>query len=153
MKSMNRRYSELSRLPTVKERFEYLKLNGKIGDFTFNGHRWMNQGFYRSPKWKQARNLVIIRDNGNDLGVDGFPIGKKILVHHMNPVTLEQLENDEDILYDPEFLICVSEATHNAIHYGDQNLLPKLPVERRPGDTCPWKRLSLDQLNQISMLT
>jgi len=136
---MIRTYSDLRRLPTLKERFEYLKLAGKVGADTFGFDRYLNQRFYKLGKWKSARNYVIIRDNGCDLGVEGYEIGDKVLVHHMNPITLDNVLEMDDALFDPEFLICVSHDTHNAIHYGDANLLPKLPIERRPGDTCPWK--------------
>lgn len=136
---MIRTYSDLRRLKTLKERFEYLKLAGKVGTDTFGFDRYLNQRFYKLGKWKSARNYVIIRDNGCDLGVEGYEIGDKVLVHHMNPITLDNVLEMDDALFDPEFLICVSHDTHNAIHYGDANLLPKLPIERRPGDTCPWK--------------
>lgn len=136
---MIRTYSDLRRLTTLKERFEYLKLAGKVGADTFGFDRYLNQRFYKLGKWKSARNYVIIRDNGCDLGVEGYEIGDKVLVHHMNPITLDNVLEMDDALFDPEFLICVSHDTHNAIHYGDANLLPKLPIERRPGDTCPWK--------------
>lgn len=136
---MIRTYSDLRRLKTLKERFEYLKLAGKVGTDTFGFDRYLNQRFYKLGKWKSARNYVIIRDNGCDLGVEGYEIGDKVLVHHMNPITLDNVLEMDDALFNPEFLICVSHDTHNAIHYGDANLLPKLPIERRPGDTCPWK--------------
>lgn len=136
---MIRKYSDLRRLATLQERFEYLKLAGKVGADTFGFDRYLNQRFYKLGKWKEARNYVIIRDNGCDLGVEGYEIGDKVLVHHMNPITLDNVLEMDEALFDPEFLICVSHNTHNAIHYGDANLLPKLPIERRPGDTCPWK--------------
>ena len=136
---MIRKYSDLRRLATLQERFEYLKLAGKVGADTFGFDRYLNQRFYKLGKWKEARNYVIIRDNGCDLGVEGYEIGDKVLVHHMNPITLDNVLEMADALFDPEFLICVSHDTHNAIHYGDAKLLPKLPIERRPGDTCPWK--------------
>lgn len=134
-----KRYSELKRLQTFQERFDYAKLKGYVGAETFGSARYINQMFYRSKKWKDARNQAIIRDNGCDLGIDGLEIFDMILVHHLNPITEEDIENDNPCLYDLENLICVSQSTHNAIHYGDRALLPKLPSERRPNDTCPWK--------------
>lgn len=133
-------YSELITLPTFEERFKYLQLNGTVGKDTFGFDRYLNQIFYRSQRWKSIRDLIIIRDNGCDLGVQGYEIHGRILIHHMNPITLEDLENESDYLLNPEYLICVTHNTHNAIHYGDENLLIKLPPERRPNDTCPWKR-------------
>lgn len=135
-----RTYSELSKLQTFEERFEYLKLDGRIGESTFGFDRYMNQIFYRSSKWKSIRDFVIIRDNGCDLGVEGFEIYGKILIHHMNPITIRDIEIESAYLMDPEFLICTVLNTHNAIHYGDKNLLPVLPVERSRNDTCPWRR-------------
>ena len=135
-----RTYSELITLPTFEERYEYLRLNGRVGVDTFGFDRYLNQQLYqRSPKWRKARNTVIIRDNGCDLGVEGFEIFGKITVHHINPITMEDILYDRDWIYDPEFLICTSHNTHNAIHYGDKNLLITGPVERTPNDTCPWK--------------
>lgn len=134
-------YSELILLPTFKERFEYLKLSGLVGKETFGFDRYLNQVFYqRSQKWKAIRDKVIIRDNACDLAMDGYEIHNRVIVHHMNPITIEDLENESDFLLDPEFLICTTHATHNAIHYGDVNLLYLGPVERVPNDTCPWKR-------------
>lgn len=136
-----RTYSELIALPTFEERYEYLRLNGRVGVDTFGFDRYLNQQLYqRSPKWRKARNTVIIRDNGCDLGVEGFEIFGKITVHHINPITMEDILYDRDWIYDPEFLICTSHNTHNAIHYGDKNLLITGPVERTTNDTCPWKR-------------
>lgn len=137
---MIRRYSELILLPTFLERFGYLSLSGKVGEETFGFDRYLNQLFYRSKRWRSVRNEIIVRDNGCDLGIEGLDVSDKIIVHHMNPVSLEELEFDNESLYNPDFLICVSHQTHNAIHYGDANLLPKAPVERKPNDTCPWKR-------------
>lgn len=136
----NRCYSELITLPTFKERFEYLKLGGRIGRDTFGFDRYVNQQLYqRNPKWKSARDRVIIRDNGCDLGVEGHEIYGKIIVHHMNPITMDDIINERDWIFDPEFLICTIHNTHNAIHYGDEGLLIIAPTERRPNDTCPWK--------------
>lgn len=136
---MIRRYSELISYYNFLDRYNYLKLKGQVGLDTFGLDRYLNQTLYRSYKWRKTRDEVLIRDNGCDLGIDGYDISGKIIVHHMNPLTLEQIEDDDPIIYDPEFLICVSHITHNAIHYGDESLLPKLPVERVPYDTCPWR--------------
>lgn len=134
-----RSYRELSRLRTFDERFEYLKLNGLVGDQTFGFERSMNQMLYTSSKWRRLRNQIIIRDNGCDLGLAGYEIPDKIIVHHMNPMTVDDLKEFSEDVFNPEYLICVSFITHNAIHFGDKNLLPQFPVERQPGDTCPWK--------------
>lgn len=133
-------YSELVHIPTFEERYEYLRLNGFVGTETFGFDRYLNQIFYRSQRWKRIRDLVIIRDNGCDLGVEGYEIHGKILIHHMNPITIEDIEKESAFLLDPEFLICTTHITHNAIHYGDESLLIKAPVERVPNDTCPWKK-------------
>lgn len=139
--SIIRTYSELITLPTYLERFNYLKLDGRVGAETFGFDRYLNQQFYhRDSKWKQVRDLVIIRDNGCDLGVEGYEIHEKIIVHHMNPITMDDIIHKRDWIYDPEFLICTVHNTHNAIHYGDEHLLYKAPLERKPNDTCPWKR-------------
>lgn len=136
-----RTYSELITLPTFEERFEYLRLDGKVGVETFGFDRYINQLFYqRSQDWKKVRDIVIFRDNGCDLGIEGREIYDRIIVHHMNPVTKEDLVNGTDILLNPEYLISTIKRTHDAIHYGDANLLIKDTVERRPNDTCPWKR-------------
>lgn len=136
---MIRRYSELIRYDTFLDRYHYLNLVGQVGIETFGLDRYLNQTLYRSSRWRRTRNQVILRDNGCDLGVEGFDIFDKIIVHHINPLSVQDIEEDVDEIYDPEFLICCSFDTHNAIHYGDERLLPQLPVERRPGDTCPWK--------------
>ncbi|MBQ8829677.1 MAG: hypothetical protein IJ022_06260 [Burkholderiaceae bacterium] len=134
-------YSELSRLQTFEERYRYLRLRGAVGEETFGFDRYLNQVFYqRSPKWKKVRDFVIVRDNGCDLGLDGYDIYGKILVHHMNPITLKDLERESEYLLDPEFLICTSLNTHNAIHYGDESLLITTPIVRTKNDTCPWRR-------------
>ena len=138
---MIRTYAELSRLQTFEERFEYLRLDGEVGKDTFGFDRIFNQKFYRSAEWKRVRDQVIIRDNGCDLGVLGHEIyGQRILIHHMNPISLEDLERKTEILMNPEYLITTIHNTHNAIHYGDEDLLIKLPRERSKNDTCPWKR-------------
>lgn len=135
-----RTYSELITLPTFEERFEYLQLNGAVGEETFGFDRYLNQVFYRSRRWKLIRDSIIIRDNGCDLGVEGYDIYGKIIIHHMNPLTIRDIEHESDYLLNPEFLISTTLNTHNAIHYGDKNLLITAPVERRKNDTCPWKR-------------
>lgn len=133
-----RTYSDLVKLETFDERFEYLSLGGEVGVATFGFDRWMNQQFYRSFEWKQARRTVILRDDGCDLGVPGWEISENPLVHHMNPVTARDLANGESWVLDPEYLILTSHRTHNAIHYGDASLIQRAPVERRPGDTKLW---------------
>jgi hypothetical protein len=135
----NRCYRELQKLKTFEERFQYLKLSGIVGESTFGFDRYLNQMLYNSKRWKKTRDKIIIRDNACDLGVNDYEMHGKIFIHHMNPISLDDFEIDNDLLYDPEFLICTSFDTHNAIHYGDESLLPKLPVERRPNDTCPWR--------------
>lgn len=136
-----RTYSELITLPTYIERFNYLKLDGRVGVDTFGFDRYLNQQFYhQDPKWKQTRDLVIIRDNGCDLGVEGYEIHGKIIVHHMNPITMDDIIHKRNWIYDPEFLICTVHNTHNAIHYGDERLLTTGPIVRTKNDTCPWKR-------------
>lgn len=135
-----RTYSELITLPTFEDRYEYLKLNGKIGEETFGFDRYINQQLYqRSQKWKSVRDKVIIRDNGCDLSMDGYEIWGKIIIHHMNPITIEDIERESDFVFNPEYLISTSLNTHNAIHYGDENLLIKAPIERTKYDTCPWR--------------
>lgn len=135
---MNRCYSDLIKLPTFEERFKYLKLGGEVGKDTFGFDRWINQRFYKSAEWKRARRDVIIRDEGQDLGMDGYELHNAIYVHHMNPILPKDIVDAEEWILNPEFLICVSFNTHQAIHYGDEDLLPKIIV-RRPNDTCPWK--------------
>ncbi|WP_330633942.1 hypothetical protein [Blautia glucerasea] len=140
MKKMIRTYSELIKLKTFKDRFEYLKLDGIVGEETFGFDRYMNQIFYKSREWTSVRRAVIIRDNGCDLGVEGYEIHGKILIHHMNPINLSDIVHKTDELLNPDYLITTVLSTHNAIHYGDASLLPALPIERRANDTCPWKR-------------
>ena len=138
---MIRCYTELSKLKTFDERFRYLLLGGKVGEDTFGAERYFNQVFYRSSEWKSIRQKVIIRDNGCDMGLEDYGIGSTVYIHHMNPITMEDIERRSEFLLDPEFLVCVSFDTHNAIHYGnDQYLLNNTLVERRPNDQCPWKR-------------
>lgn len=131
-------YSELRRIFTFEERFEYLSLRGEVGQATFGFDRWINQRFYRSHEWQQARDFVIVRDNGCDLGILGYEIRSRLMVHHMNPVTAEALAHGEDWVIDPEYLITTTHRTHNAIHYGDSSLLPREVVARKPGDTNLW---------------
>lgn len=134
-----RTYSELSKLETLEDRFEYLRLDGTIGEDTFGFDRYLNQMFYKLPEWRKTRRDVIIRDNGCDLGVEGFDIMGPITVHHMNPITKQQILDRDPTLFDPEYLISTSSLVHKAIHYGDSNLLPRDFVERRKNDTCPWR--------------
>lgn len=133
-----RTYSELRRLPTFEERYDYLVLRGEVGKATFGFDRWINQRFYRSREWRKVRDFVVVRDNGCDLGVPGYEIYARLMVHHMNPIVPEDLERGEAWVLDPEYLITTTHRTHNAIHYGDDSLLVKPPVERRPGDTKLW---------------
>lgn len=132
-------YSELITLPTFEERFVYLQLNGEVGRDTFGFDRYLNQKFYRSVEWKRIRDQVIIRDNGCDLGIEDRVIYGKILIHHMNPITETDIRYATDRLLNPEYLICVTHTTHNAIHYGDEDLIVKSPIVRSKYDTCPWK--------------
>ena len=136
---MIRTYSELRTYKTFIDRYNYLKLRGSVGIETFGYDRYLNQVLYRSRRWIRTRDGIILRDNGCDLGVEGYDIYDKIIIHHMNPLTIEDIEDDVDEIYDPEFLISVSFNTHQAIHYGDESLLPKEPIERKPYDTCPWR--------------
>lgn len=133
-------YSELSQLQTFEDRFRYLKLTGIVGKETFGYDRYLNQLFYSSKKWKAIRDHVIVRDNGCDLGAEGYEIHGRIIIHHMNIITREDIERESEYLLDPEFLITTTHNTHNAIHYGDESLLMSKPIERTKNDTCPWKR-------------
>ena len=136
-----RTYSELITLPKFEERYEYLKLNGVVGEETFGFNRYLNQEFYqRDKEWLRIRDYVIIRDQGCDLGIEGREIRGKIIVHHMNPITKDDLLERTEFLLNPEYLICTLKSTHDAIHYGDENLLMKGPVERKANDTCPWRK-------------
>ena len=137
---MLRTYSELILLPTFEERFEYCKCNGSPSEITFGGHRVLNQILYSSPEWKRVRRQVLIRDNGCDLGIAERPLSKSALVHHLNPITIEQVTNHDPAVFDLNNLITVSLLTHNAIHYGAlERLAPTSPVERKPNDQIPWK--------------
>lgn len=133
-------YSELILLPTFQARYQYLHLSGEVGKETFGFDRYMNQFFYRSPEWRRVRDFVITRDEGCDLGIPGREIFGRIIIHHMNPIRPEDIRNRSDLLLDPEYLITTIHDTHLAIHYGDEHLLLQEPVERRPNDTCPWKK-------------
>ena len=135
-----RSYSELITISTFEARFEYLKLDGLVGEETFGFDRYLNQAFYRSQEWKSIRDFVIVRDLGRDLAVEGYEIHGKIYVHHMNPIRAADIATKSRMLLDPEFLIATTHNTHNAIHYGDKNLLAIDPIERFKNDTCPWKR-------------
>lgn len=137
---MIRTYSELSQLASFKERFAYLQLNGAVGSETFGFDRWLNQKFYRSREWKLLRDEIIIRDNGCDLGIEGFEIRGRIYIHHMNPILQKDILDQTDPLLNPDFLICCTHETHNAIHYGDDSFISSLePVVRTRNDTCPWR--------------
>lgn len=133
-------YSELITFSSFEERYQYLRLNGVVGRDTFGFDRYLNQIFYKSKRWREVRDHVIIRDNGCDLGVEGHEIFGKIMVHHMNPLTIEDIERESAFLMDPEYLISTTHSTHNAIHYGDESLLITAPIERTKNDTCPWRR-------------
>jgi hypothetical protein len=138
MSTMIRTYSELSRLGSFEERFEYLRLHGDVGRTTFGFDRYLNQQFYKSAEWKQARDYVIVRDNGCDLGVNGYEIHTGALIHHMNPMGIDDVIRHESWICDPEYLITTTQRTHNAIHYSDVSLLPKVVISRKEGDTKLW---------------
>jgi hypothetical protein len=135
-----RTYSELAKLRTFEERYRYLKLDGEVGVDTFGFDRIFNQKFYTSTEWKRVRDIVIVRDLGCDLGVDGYEIHGKIIIHHLNPITLRDIERRSEYLLNPEYLITTTHQTHQAIHYGDEGLIARAPIERRPNDTCPWRQ-------------
>lgn len=137
---MIRTYSELIMLPTFVERYRYLKIGGRVGSETFGYDRYLNQILYRTAEWKRFRNEIIVRDNGCDLACDGYEIYGKILIHHINPITVEDVLNRTSKVFDPENVISTTLNTHNAIHYGDESLLITEPIERKPNDTCPWKK-------------
>lgn len=132
-------YRNLILLPSFDDRYEYLKLQGVVGESTFGFDRYMNQHFYTSREWRQFRNKIIARDDGCDMGLEDYPIAGRVIIHHINPLTVEDFENLTDALFDPDNVICVSENTHQAIHYGDISLLPAPPIVRAPNDTCPWR--------------
>lgn len=133
-------YSELSKLTTFNERFNYLKLDGIVGEETFGYDRILNQLLYKSKKWRKVRDEVLIRDNGGDLGLENYPINGRAIIHHMNPITVEDVLNDKPEIFDPEYLITVSNSTHNAIHFSNENNLQKDPIERTQNDTCLWRK-------------
>ena len=137
---MIRTYSELVKFGTFMDRYQYLRLDGKVGEETFGFDRWLNQLFYKDPEWLSIRNEVIIRDNGCDLGIADREVHSRILVHHMNPISREDILARSEFLLNPEYLICTSKTTHDAIHYSDENLLMGEPIERTRNDTCPWRR-------------
>lgn len=136
---MIRTYSELSKLTSYQDRFRYLKLEGAVGEATFGFDRYLNQLFYRSQRWRKIRDEVIVRDCGCDLGVEGYEIYKYAMIHHMNPITAKDIQDESEYLLNPEYLITTTQKTHNAIHYGDEDLLIVMPVERTKNDTCPWR--------------
>jgi hypothetical protein len=138
-----RTYSELITLPTFEDRYEYLRLDGVVGEETFGFDRYLNQMFYKTKEWLSVRDHVILRDNGCDLGMPGYEIHGRILIHHMNPITKEDILRRSDFLMNPEYLISTIKRTHDAIHYGDARLLYTAPVERSPNDMCPWKQIKL----------
>lgn len=132
-------YSELITIPTFEERFEYLQLKGSVGKDTFGYDRYLNQVLYRSPEWKKLRNQIIIRDCGCDLACEGYEIYGRILIHHLNPITVDDVLDRSRKVFDPDNLVCVTHNTHNAIHYGDASLLVTGPIVRTKNDTCPWR--------------
>jgi hypothetical protein len=136
---MNKTYSELITLPTFEERFNYLKIPGVVGRETFGYDRWLNQKFYSSAEWKRLRNFIISRDYGRDLGVEGFELRGQILIHHINPLSKDDIANHSSLVIDPENLITTCPKTHNAIHYGDMSQVDNTIVTRKPFDTCPWR--------------
>ena len=140
MKNSIRTYSELITIPTFEERFEYLKLNGSVGLETCGHDRYLNQILYNSPEWRRFRPEIIVRDNGCDLACEGYEIFGKILIHHINPITAKDILNRNPKVFDPENVITTVHNTHNAIHYGDENLLITAPIERSRNDTCPWRK-------------
>lgn len=133
-------YTELSKLKTFNDRFNYLKLDGVVGEETFGYDRILNQVLYKSAKWRKVRDRVLIRDNGNDLGIEGYQINGCAIIHHMNPITVDDVLKEREWIFDPEYLITVSDLTHKAIHYSNENILPKEPIERVQNDTCLWKK-------------
>lgn len=133
-------YSELITLPTFEERYRYLKLDGVVGQATFGYDRYLNQILYTSREWRHFRNEIIVRDNGCDMGCKGYDVVTRVTVHHINPITVEDVINRNPKVFDPENVITVSDNTHKAIHYGDESLLPIVPIERKANDTCPWRQ-------------
>lgn len=138
-----RTYEELSKYKTFKDRFDYLALDGRVASNTFGFDRYLNQVFYKSDKWRKIRDIVILRDNGCDLGVAGYDIYGKVIIHHMNPLNQDDIVKQTDYLLNPNYLICTSHNSHNAIHYGSFEMIDKEPIERVPNDTCPWKTIKV----------
>lgn len=136
---MIKTYTQLTKLKTFEGRYQYLRIRSTVGESTFGYDRYLNQILYGSRRWKRTRDGIIIRDEACDLGVKDYEIRGRILVHHINPITVEDIEEDRDIVYDPENLISTSPNTHQAIHFGDESLLPQVPIERSRNDTCPWR--------------
>lgn len=136
---MTKCYSDLLTIDSFMDRYLYLKLYGKVAEETFGFERYLNQQLYKSPRWRRTRSKIIIRDNGCDLGVEGYELSDYIIIHHINPITVEDIEEENDVIFDPENLICCSSRTHKAIHFGDEKLLIRGFVERRPNDTCLWR--------------
>lgn len=140
MNSTTKCYSELITIPDYLDRYYYLKIGGQIGFETFGYDRYLNQILYTSDEWKAFRKRIIIRDNGCDMAHEDYELDKRIIVHHIDPITVEDVLNRDPKVFDPENAVCVSLNTHNAIHYGDESLLMLPPVERSKNDTCPWRR-------------
>lgn len=136
---MIKRYRDLKHLRTLEERYNYLRIPGRVGSDTFGYDRYLNQLLYKSKRWLRTRDDVIVRDNACDLGIEGYEIHDKIIIHHMNPISIEDIELNRDHIFDPEFLITTTHNTHNAIHFGNESLLPRLPIVRTQNDTCPWR--------------
>lgn len=137
---MIRTYSELIEIPTFEERFKYLKLDGKVGEDIFGHRRWLNQEFYRSSEWLRFRDRIILRDFGRDLATEGYEIYGSVLIHHLNPITYDDILNRNPCIFDPDNVVCTKLSTHNAIHYGDETLLLNPQIVRTQNDTCPWKK-------------
>lgn len=136
---MIRTYSELLTFKTFMDRYNYLKLSGRVGVETFGFDRYLNQMLYRSKRWKELRPKIISRDSACDMAMEDYDISDRIIIHHMNPISIEDIENERDDIFNPEFLVCVSPNTHNAIHFGDDKKLPKPIIKRQPNDMCPWR--------------
>lgn len=134
-----RTYSELIELSSFEDRYNYLKLDGQVGEDTFGFDRYLNQAFYKSKEWKRLRDEIILRDNGCDLGVEGHEIYGRVIIHHINPISVHDIQDATEYLLNPEYLISTTHVTHNAIHYGDEKLLITGPIIRSKNDTCPWK--------------
>lgn len=136
---MIKTYSELLSFKTFMDRYNYLKLSGKVGVETFGFDRYLNQMLYRSKRWKELRPKIITRDNACDMALEGYDIYDRIIIHHMNPISIKDIEEDNDDIFNPEFLVCVSSRTHNPIHFGEERKAPEPIIQRRPNDMCPWK--------------